>query len=234
MDWGAWQATVHGVIKSRTWLKQLSMYVSCHTVLFLGSSYIWQRSKVREFVYSSFWFFLTEWQIKARKKKPNNLEAAVFPFLIKHRPPATSERCHVNTYTQNILWTPKEKNKTIIRCQLLPHKFKQWSLRRWYWISNDQIKQMHWIPPQLRRSENILNYKEENKTQQWLAYEAKSEYLFTSQRSSQEGSLCKYHHQHEWPCLRTSRKEIKECDENFKIKSEYNKMWLFIFRRRAF
>ena len=26
MEWGAWQATVHGVRKSRTWLKRLSMH----------------------------------------------------------------------------------------------------------------------------------------------------------------------------------------------------------------
>lgn len=39
--------------------RNLSLYVSCHTVvLFLGSSYKWLWNKVKEFIYSSLWSFL--------------------------------------------------------------------------------------------------------------------------------------------------------------------------------
>ena len=32
MDRGAWQATVHGITKSQTWLKQLSMHTCWETI----------------------------------------------------------------------------------------------------------------------------------------------------------------------------------------------------------
>ena len=37
MDGGAWWATVHGVSKSRTWLKQLGTHTHTHTHFVLGA-----------------------------------------------------------------------------------------------------------------------------------------------------------------------------------------------------